>query len=399
MIPYGRQSIGEDDIAAVAQVLRGDMLTGGPAVERFERALAGAVSAPHALVCANGTAALHLVAMALGLGTGDRVIVPSVTFLASANAFVFAGADVQLADVDPDTGLLTPETLRAALSAGGSGRARAVVAVHLNGQVCDMEGIAAVASEHGLVVIEDACHALGAFQDIGGRKVAVGSSAFSAAACFSFHPVKTVAMGEGGAVTTRDATLAERVARLRNHGMVRDPAVFTQPDEAIDADGQVNPWYYEMPEPGLNYRACDIQCALGESQLRKLTAFLDRRRALAARYDELLAPLAPLLRPVPRHHAAGDGWHLYPVLIDFAASGKTRAKVMAGLRGRGIGTQVHYLPVYRQPFYRARNEGLTLPGADAYYARCLSLPLFPAMDDRDPTRVVDALRSTLEGAE
>jgi dTDP-4-amino-4,6-dideoxygalactose transaminase len=210
-------------------------------------------------------------------------------------------------------------------------------------------------------------------------------------ACFSFHPVKAIAMGEGGAVTTRDPALAARVRRLRNHGMVHDPEAFEDRAQGFDADGTPNPWYYEMPEPGFNYRASDIHCALGESQLGRLPVFLTRRRALAALYDEALAPLAPAVRPIPRGPSEHDGWHLYPVLIDFAALGRSRACVMRSLRDAGIGTQVHYLPVHRQPHYRRLYPDVRLPGADTYYARCLSLPLFPAMADDDVTRVAAAL--------
>ncbi|WP_282611377.1 UDP-4-amino-4,6-dideoxy-N-acetyl-beta-L-altrosamine transaminase [Pelagibius sp. Alg239-R121] len=396
MIPYGRQSIDEDDIAAVAEVLRGDFLTGGPAVGRFEAALAETVTAPHAIACANGTAALHLAVLALDLGPGDVVVVPSVTFLATANVVRFVGAEVLFADVDPDSGLLTAETLRTALArADDPSLVRAAIPVHLNGQACDMGEIASVAAEYGFALIEDACHALGGAYAADGKRALVGAAPLSAMACFSFHPVKAIAMGEGGAVTTRDPELARRVARLRSHGMTREPGAFSQQDEARDPEGRTNPWYYEMAEPGFNYRACDLQCALGESQLRKLGAFLARRRTLAARYDTLLASLANVVRPVPRLSSADDGWHLYPVLIDFPALGLSRAEVMTRLKDAGIGTQVHYIPVHRQPYYRGLYPGLSLPGGDAYYERCLSLPLFPAMNDNDVDTVVNALAGIL----
>jgi dTDP-4-amino-4,6-dideoxygalactose transaminase len=202
-------------------------------------------------------------------------------------------------------------------------------------------------------------------------------------------------MGEGGMITTNDPALAEAMRRLRSHGMVRDPARFEQPLEALSAAGQVNSWYYEMPEIGYNFRASEINSALGLSQLGKLDRFLARRRALAARYDEALAPLAPLLRPVPRQPGGESGWHLYVVRIDFAAAGMEREMLMARLRDQGIGTQVHYLPVHRQPYYRRRYGELALPGADAYYARCLSLPLFPGMADDDVDFVADTLKREL----
>jgi len=214
-------------------------------------------------------------------------------------------------------------------------------------------------------------------------------------AVFSFHPVKTIAMGEGGAITTNDPVLKERLTRFRNHGMTRDPAALRNRALAFDSDGKANPWYYEMPEPGYHYRATDIQCALGLSQLKKLDRFAERRRALMGRYRRLLAPLAPVVRMAPAPTDCTPAWHLCSVLIDFAAAGRTRAQVMAALRERGIGTQVHYIPVHLQPYYRRRYGDLTLPGAEAYYARCLSLPLFPGMADGDAERVAEALAAAV----
>lgn len=351
-LPYGRHLIDQDDVDEVARVLRSDNLTGGPTVARFETAFASVVGARHAVACANGTAALHLAALALDLGPEDRVVVPSLTFLATANAPAFVGAEVVFADVDGDTGLLGPKQLLEAFARAG-GPVRAVFPVHLNGHCVDMAGISEVATAHGAVIIEDACHALGGgYRDRMGQPFAAGACAHSAMACFSFHPVKTIAMGEGGAVTTGNPELAERLTRLRSHGMVRDPAAFTEADQAFGSDGAANPWYYEMSEPGFNYRASEIHCALGLSQLAKLDRFLSRRRQLADLYDAALAPLAPIVRPVPRPVGGDGGWHLYVVLIDFVGAATTRATVMGRLREAGIGTQVHYLPVHRQPYWR-----------------------------------------------
>jgi len=381
-LPYGRQTIDEADIAAVAAALRGEYLTTGPTVAGFDADFARAVGAAHAVSCANGTAALHLAALALGLGPGDVVIVPTVTFLATANAARYVGAEVQFADVDPDTGLLTPETLSRAAEAArkAGGAVKSVFPVHLGGNVCDMAAIGAIARRAAWSIVEDACHAIGTAE--------IGACRNSDMAVFSLHPVKTITAGEGGVVTTQQPKLAERLARLRSHGMVRDPGTFTEKDQAFDGGGAANPWYYEMHEPGFNYRLTDIQAALAASQLKKLTAFVARRQTLAARYDRLLARLAPAVRPVPR--VGAPALHLYAVLIDFAA-GKSRSEIMRALRAADIGTQVHYIPVHRQPYYRARYGKLDLPGADAYYARTLSLPLFPAMVDADVDRVVAAL--------
>jgi UDP-4-amino-4,6-dideoxy-N-acetyl-beta-L-altrosamine transaminase len=386
-LPYGRQTIDDDDVAAVAAVLRGDALTTGPEVDRFEQALADVTGAAHAVSCSNGTTALHLAVAALGVGEGDHVVVPSVTFLASANCARYVGADVTFADVDPDTGLLTAAHFEAAIARAPRGKVKAVIPVHLNGQCCDMPAIAQVAKRHNIAIVEDACHALGGTMADGSR---VGDCAHSSAVCFSFHPVKTIATGEGGAVTTNDTALDSKMRTLRSHGMVRQPETPASPDLALDAQGNANPWYYEMPEIGWNYRLSDIHAALGRSQLRKLDKFVTRRAALVARYDAALAKATNRIRPIGRS-GGKPGWHLYVVQIDFAAAGKDRAAVMRALHGRGIGTQVHYLPVHLQPYYQRLYGRQSLPGAEAYYARCLSLPLFPSMADSDVDRVVDAI--------
>lgn len=394
-LPYGRQCIEDDDIAAVVAVLKSDILTTGPAVAAFESALAKVTAAPHAVACANGTAALHLAALALDLGPGDAVIVPSLTFLATANAARYVGAEVVFADVDPATGLMGPDHLMEALGRCGDLAPKAVFPVHLNGQSCDMAALAPLARRHGLKIVEDACHALGGAQEIASGWSPVGAGILADMACFSFHPVKTVAMGEGGAVTTADADLAARLRLARSHGMTRDPGAFLQPDEALGPDGQVNPWYYEMAAPGFNYRACDIVCALGASQLAKLGRFVAARDALVAAYDRALAPLAPWVRPVARAAHSRPAWHLQVARIDFAGRGTHRAQVMRALAERAILTQVHYLPVHRQPYYRQRYPGLTLPGADAYYRDCLSLPLFVGMTEADVERVAQTLGDIL----
>ncbi|MBF0135496.1 MAG: UDP-4-amino-4,6-dideoxy-N-acetyl-beta-L-altrosamine transaminase [Magnetococcales bacterium] len=395
-LPYGRQWIEADDIAAVAEVLRSDWLTTGPAVTEFENELAARVGACHAVVCANGTAALHLAALALNIQPGDHVIVPAMTFLATANAIRFVGGEVVFADVDPQTGLMGPEHLLAACQRAAGKPLKAVFPVHLNGQCVAMDQLAPIASEQGLQVVEDACHALGStYPDPHGRSVPAGSCQLSDMTVFSFHPVKTIAMGEGGAITCNQEHLRDRLRRLRSHGMHQNPREFAHPELALASDGTANPWYYEMPEPGFNYRISDINCALGRSQLRKLDRFAARRSDLAARYDRLLAPLAPRIRPIARQPGQTPVWHLYAVHIDFDQVSLERAALMHALRARGIGTQVHYLPVSDQPYYRQRYGDLDLPGARSYYRRVLSLPLFPSMLDTDVERVVEALTQLL----
>jgi len=379
-LPYGRQTIEDDDVAAVAAALRADFLTTGPTVEAFETAFKRKVGAEHAIAVANGTATLHLAMLALEVGEGDVCIAPSVTFLATANCARYVGAEVVFADVDPDSGLMTPDTLAEAIERAGGRRVKAVLPVHLRGDICDLPGLKALADGVGAVLVEDAPHALGSIATFDGVAHPVGDGAYSSFASFSFHPVKTLATGEGGMLTTNDPALAARARSLRGHGMVR-------PEGAAS-------WVYEMPELGFNYRIPDVLCALGISQLSKLDRFVARRRALAALYAEKLAGLAHVKL------ATSPAWsdpalHLLTILIDFNALGTTRRAVVEALKAAGIGSQVHYIPVHTQPYYQARYGALDLPGAEAWYARCLTLPLYPTMADGDVERVVEALAGAL----
>ncbi len=384
-LPYGRQEIDDTDREAVLRALGSGLLTTGPEVPAFENEFAAFCGARHAVACANGTAALHLALDALGVGAGDVCIVPAITFMATANAALYCGAQVVFADVDPDTGLMTPETFKAALLRAGDA-ARAVLPVHLAGEVCDMDAIAEIARARDLKIVEDSCHALGSTDAAGAL---IGGNRLCDAATFSFHPVKTIACGEGGMITTPDPDLDARMRRRRSHGIERDPALFTR------AQGAQEPWWHEMTEIGWNHRLSDLHAALGRSQLARLPAFIKRRRALAARYAEALAPLAPVVLPP----AAGSGRsvcrHLMNVRIDFETAAVSRAQVMQRLKDAGVGSQVHYIPVYRQPVHARANPQLRLPGAEAYYARTLSLPLFAGMSDDDPDRVCDALSAAI----
>jgi dTDP-4-amino-4,6-dideoxygalactose transaminase len=291
---------------------------------------------------------------------------------------------------------MRPRDLEDALSRCPGGRADAVFNVHLAGQTGDLAGLYTIARHHDLRIIEDGCHALGTRYSIGdGEEHVVGQCRYADATTFSFHPVKAIAMGEGGAITTNDPDLAAIMLRDRTHGMNRDAASFVQDDEAFDAGHAPNPWYYEMEAPGLNYRIPDVLCALGESQLRKLEAFSARRRALVALYDEVLGGRSAHLSLLARTPHVTAAWHLYVVLIDFVALGVSRAEVMRRLAAEGIGTQVHYLPVHRQPYYRDMSPAGALPGADKYYARTLSLPLFPGMENGDVERVSSTLLRVL----
>ncbi len=384
VIPYGRQSIDDDDAAAVLKALRSDFLTTGPVVQEFERTLAEVCDAKHAVAVANGTAALHVAMLAAGIGSGARVITSPNTFLASANAAEFVGATADFADIDDQTYNLNPT----ALAATWRPDTRAVVAVDFAGQTCDLPAIAALARERGAVVIEDAAHALGSTFAHEGQRYRVGGHPWADLTTLSFHPVKTITTGEGGAILTNDDHLAARCREFRSHGMVRQP---DQPHSPA-ADWGTGPWYYEMAELGFNYRITDIQCALGLTQLARLDRFIARRAEIVAAYNATFAhlPHVTLPRAAP---GAQPAWHLYVLQLDFDGLGTSRTACMDALRRRGIGTQVHYIPVHLQPYY-VRKYGYTVgkcPLAEAYYRHCLSLPLYPAMSDADVARVINAV--------
>ncbi len=378
MIPYGRHFIDEDDIQSVVDCLRSDFLTTGPKVQEFEKTLCEATTAKYAVACSNGTTALHLASIALGIGEGDNVIVPSLTFLATANAPRSAGANIIFSDVNPETGLMEAPHLEEAIQRCGDNKPKAVFPVHLTGQCADLKEIRNIADKHSIKVVADSCHALGG--ELYGHPIGAGE--FEHMSTFSFHPVKTIAMGEGGAILTNDKKWADKMRLVRSHAMQKTP--------------DVGPWAYEMNELGYNYRASDINCALGISQMKKLKSFTARRAELVAIYDALLEPLSPFVLSPVKNEYTNPAWHLYAVKIDFDAVEKTRSEVMTELMAEGVGTQVHYIPVHTQPYYKDLNSNLDLPGAMGYYSKTLSLPLFPAMDNEDVTKVVDALKKVLK---
>lgn len=387
MIPYGRQSISEADIAAVTAVLRSDFLTQGPVVEEFERRFAARVGAAHAVAVSSATAALHLALRVAGIGPGDRVVTSPITFLASANVAAHVGAIPDFADIDPVTRTLDPQALADSWRAD----TRAIVAVDFAGPTAALPAIAKVARARGAVVIEDASHAVGGRFFADGRTWNVGASPWADLAVFSFHPVKTLTTGEGGMLVTDRADWAAHARRLRSHGIERDPSAFT------DFTEETGPWLYEMQDLGYNYRLTDLQCALGISQLSRLEAALERRRAIVAAYNRAFAACDWITTPALRcpEDASLTSWHLYAVEIDFVALGRTRAAVMAELRSAGVGTQVHYIPVHLQPWYRATygyGPG-KCPVAERYYERALSLPLFPGMTDADVRSVIAAVQA------
>lgn len=384
-LPYGSHLLDDDDIAAVVDVLRAGPLTNGPKIQELEASLCATIGAPEVVVVSNGTTALHLAAVAAGLRFGDQAIVPAITFLSTANVVRMCGADVVFADVDPKTGLITPETLGLAIRRSDPNRLKAVFPVAMNGQCEDWAAIYGVCQDHNLIMISDNAHALGAHYKAGGN---AGDCQYEDFATFSFHPVKSIAMGEGGAITVADKEMANRLRRLRSHGMERDPSSWSNNEiQALSA-----PWYYEAAELGYNYRATDFQAALALSQLKKLDFFMRRRRQIADRYAELFAEIDAPVVPMRKSEDCESAWHLYPVLIDFDKAGLSRSSLMQSLQAEGIGTQVHYIPVSQQPYYKALYGEQELPGVEAYYGSCLSLPIFPAMKQGDEARVVEALR-------
>ncbi len=386
MIPYGRQDINEDDIAAVRAVLVSDFLTQGPAIERFERKVAEQCGAKHAIAISNATAGLHIACLALDIGARDLVWTSPNTFVASANCARYCGADVDFVDIDPVTWNISPMRLAEKLQQANEQRRlpKALIPVHFSGQSADMEEIGALAKQYGIAVIEDASHAIGA--DFGGQPV--GSCQYSDCAVFSFHPVKIVTTGEGGVVVTNRDDLADRLRRLRSHGITRDAKQMKNSDPA--------PWYYEQLELGLNYRMTDIQAALGASQMMRIAEFIGRRRYLAARYNELLGSLQLPLRLPEQDVRAGSSWHLYVIRLRLDAMRPTHREVFEGLRKAGIGVNLHYLPVHLQPYYRALGfQPGYCPEAERYAGEAISLPLYTGLTEEDQDYIVETLRQLI----
>jgi len=391
MIPYGKQSISDEDIAAVVEALQSDYLTCGPRVEQFENAFAEYVGAKHAIAVCNATAALHLAMLAADIGEGDRVITSPNTFLSSANCAAFVGAIPDFCDIDPATYTMDPGSLKEVWSDD----VKAVIPVAYAGQSADMKAIYEIAHQKGAIVIEDACHGTGGGFYKDGQTWKQGGHPWADMTIFSFHPVKTLTTGEGGMLVTNNDAYAAKVRQLRMHGMERDPAQFQGLGSKDPALSERGPWYYEMQDLGYNFRITDIQCALGSSQLKRLPAFIKRRQEIVARYNEAFAEL-PWLQ-VPQVHQELDrkevSWHLYTVQIDFPQLGKSRTEVMLELREQGVGTQVLYIPVYLQPWYR-KTYGYAAgkcPNAETYYAKALSLPLFPAITDDEVSHVITSV--------
>lgn len=368
-IPYGKQTIDEDDIQAVVDVLRSDYLTTGPKIEEFEKVVCDYTGAKYAVAISNGTSALHAACFAAGVKEGDEVITTPITFAASANCVLYCGGTPVFADIDPKTYNIDPDDIERKIT----NKTKAIIAVHLAGQPCDMDRIHKIAMEHNLVVIEDGAHALGA--EYKGRKVGTLSDMTT----FSFHPVKPITTGEGGMIMTNSRELYEKLLLFRSHGITRDRELLVNKEEGA--------WFYEQQYLGYNYRITDIQCALGISQMRKLDRFLARRRFLAERYDRELRDNKNIIIPYQLPETK-SGWHLYIVQI----RNHDRGVVFDKLREAGIGVNVHYIPVYKHPYYQENGyKNVSCPKAEELYSHMISLPLYPLLEDSEQTKVIETL--------
>lgn len=385
MIPYGRQEVTQADIDAVTDVLRSDFLTQGAVVPHFEQAIARYTGAQHAVAVNSATSALHIACIALGLSPGDILWTSPITFVASANCGLYCGASVDFVDIDPRSYNLCPQALARKLEqAERAGKLpKIVVPVHLCGQPCDMAAIHALSKRYGFKIIEDASHAIGGQY----RGEPIGNSRYSDITVFSFHPVKIITTGEGGMALTNDAALAKRMALLRSHGITREAQQMTHAPDG--------PWYYQQIDLGFNYRMTDIQAALGLSQMTRLDAYVSRRRVLARAYDEKLASL-PVT--IPWQHGDGDSaLHLYVIRLKLSTIGRTHRDVFESLRAAGIGVNLHYIPVYAQPYYQRMGfRSDDFPNAQAYYAEAISLPMYPTLTEPQQDAVIAALRRAVQ---
>lgn len=373
MIPYGKQTIEQDDIQAVVDVLKSDFLTTGPKIAEFEQTVADYVGAKYAVAISNGTSALHAACFAAGIGPGDEVITTPLTFAASANCVLYCGGMPVFADVDPKTYNIDPEDIRRKIT----DRTKAIIAVHLAGQPCDMDAIHSIAREHGLIVIEDGAHALGSVYK--GKRV----GSLSDMTTFSFHPVKPITTGEGGMIVTDNEDFYKKMVLFRSHGITRDDSMMTRND---------GPWFYQQFDLGYNYRITDIQCALGCSQMKKLDRFLARRKEIVARYNEAFADCDNIITPYQLSDTE-SGWHLYIVQVKNC----DRRQVFENMREKGIGVNVHYIPVYMHPYYQEHGyENVHCANAEEIYSHIISLPLYPGLTSEQQDYVIDTLKSLCE---
>ncbi|PHM11054.1 UDP-4-amino-4,6-dideoxy-N-acetyl-beta-L-altrosamine transaminase [Nostoc sp. 'Peltigera malacea cyanobiont' DB3992] len=383
-IPYGRQDISQQDIDAVIEVLRSDWITQGPAIERFEQAVANYCGAKYAVAVSSATAALHIACLAAGLGQGDILWTSPNTFVASANCGLYCGAKVDFVDIDPNTYNLSVDELERKLTGAEKQGClpKVLIPVHFAGQSCEIEQIAALSQRYGFKIIEDASHAIGGSY----QRQPIGSCQFSDMAVFSFHPVKIITTGEGGMVLTNHQELYQRLIRLRSHGITRNPDLMQG-----ESHGS---WYYQQLELGFNYRMTDIQAALGASQMQRLDEFVERRWFLANRYNQLLQDL-PLMLPW-QHPNTESSWHLYVIRLKLDKINKTHRQVFEELRGAEIGVSLHYIPVHIQPYYQKFGFKLgNFPQVEKYYQEAISIPIYYGLDEESQNKVVTLLKERL----
>lgn len=386
-IPYGRQFLSKKDISQVVKVLKSDWLTQGPAIGAFEKALADFCGAHYAVAVSNGTAALHLANLALGVGNGDEVVTTSNSFVATSNSVLYCGGTPIFSDIESKHQNIDPAKVEAKITKKTMG----IIPVHFAGHACDMEAISRLAKKRGLFVLEDACHALGGEYKIGNKWHKVGSCSHSDAAVLSFHPVKSITTGEGGAILTNRADLYENLLRLRSHGVTKNPQAFENKDLAF-FKSEVSPWYYEMQELGFNYRITDIQCALGISQLNQLPSFIKKRQRIAKLYQQAFKNLSGITLPEEASDCR-SAWHLFVIQFNLKSS---RAKIFSALRKAGLGVQVHYIPIHYQPYYqKLGHQRGSLPICERYYAQAISLPIFPSMNDSQIREVIRVVQQTV----
>lgn len=373
MIPYGRQTIEDDDINAVIEVLKSDYLTTGPKIAEFEKSVADYVGAKYAVAISNGTSALHAACFAAGIGPGDEVITTPITFAASSNCVLYCGGTPVFADIDPKTYNIDPDDIRKKIT----DKTKAIIAVHLAGQPCDMDEIHKIAKENNLIVIEDGAHALGSVYK--GKKV----GSLSDMTTFSFHPVKPITTGEGGMIVTDNEEFYKKMVLFRSHGITRDEAMMTRKD---------GPWFYQQFDLGFNYRITDIQCALGCSQMKKLDRFLAKRKEIVLRYNEAFADCENIVTPYQLPETE-SGWHLYIVQVKNC----DRKQIFEALRDKGIGVNVHYIPVYMHPYYQEHGyKDVHCKNAEEVYSHIISLPLYPGLTEEQQSYVIDTLKSLCE---
>ena len=374
MIPYGRQTIEDDDIDAVIEVLKSDYLTTGPKIAEFEKSVADYVGAKYAVAISNGTSALHAACFAAGIGPGDEVITTPITFAASSNCVLYCGGTPVFADIDPKTYNIDPDDIRKKIT----DKTKAIIAVHLAGQPCDMDEIHKIAKENNLIVIEDGAHALGSVYK--GKKV----GSLSDMTTFSFHPVKPITTGEGGMIVTDNEEFYKKMVLFRSHGITRDKTMMTRND---------GPWFYQQFDLGFNYRITDIQCALGCSQMKKLDRFLAKRKEIVLRYNEAFADCENIVTPYQLPETE-SGWHLYIVQVKNC----DRKQIFEALRDKGIGVNVHYIPVYMHPYYQEHGyKDVHCKNAEEVYSHIISLPLYPGLTEEQQSYVIDTLKSLCEG--